>query len=289
VINSTVLVTGLARDCGRHIAEEIQRLEKYALKIFTEVKFFIVESDSIDNTAGVLAQISKEKSNVQLLSLGKLSTKIPGRINRLRFCRNQYVTFVRQRPTEQKPDYVMVVDYDIKNRALDLSPLPNLISEDWWDGLFVNQRGPYYDIYALRKKGWVEDDCFKTYRELALKMPTKEAKKEAIWNQMRRIPIDEELIEVDSAFGGLGVYRCCVFEKFDYKLLEETNVEESEHISLHKKIVDSGGRLFIVPGMTNFSYAPHNLAAYDIFRRIDRLLKARILQGFRRMLRKLLA
>jgi len=284
-----VLVTGLARDCGRHIAEEIQRIEKHALKIFTEVKFFIVESDSIDNTAAVLEQISKQKSNVQFLSLGQLSTEIPGRISRLRYCRNQYVAFVRQRSIEDKPDFVIVVDYDIKNRALNFNPVPNLISEDWWDGLFVNQKGPYYDIYALRKKGWVEDDCFKTYRELALKMPTKEAKKEAIWRQMRRIPIDEELIEVESAFGGLGVYRRRVFENFDYNLIGDSNVGESEHISLHKKIVDSGGRLFIVPAMTNFSHAPHNLAAYDIFRRIDRLLKARIFQGFRRMLRKLLA
>lgn len=282
-------MTGLARDCGRHIAQEILRIEKHALKIFTEVKFFIVESDSIDNTAAVLAQMSKQKCNVQFLSLGKLSTKIPGRIDRLRYCRNQYVSFIRQRPKEDKPDFVVVVDYDIKNRTLDLSPLPNLISENWWGGLFVNQKGPYYDIYALRKKGWVEDDCFKTYRELALKMPTKEAKKKAIWSQMRRISKDEELIEVDSAFGGLGVYRRRVFENFDYKLIGDTDIGESEHISLHKKIVDSGGRLFIVPGMTNFSYAPHNLAAYDIFRRIDRLLKARIFQGFRRMLRKLLA
>jgi hypothetical protein len=106
---------------------------------------------------------------------------------------------------------------------------------------------------------------------------------------MRRIPIDEELIEVHSAFGGLGVYRRRVFENFDYKLSSEKDVGESEHVSLHKKIVDSGGKLFIVPDMTNFSYAPHNLAAYDIFRVVDRLLRARILQGIRRKLRKLLA
>jgi hypothetical protein len=289
LINSTLLVTGLARDCGEHITEEILRIENHAAKIFAQVKFFIVESDSIDNSAAVLSQINKRKSNVQFLSLGKLSTEIPGRINRLRYCRNQYVSFIRQRPTEDKPDFVMVVDYDIKNRALNLSPLRNLILEDWWDGLFINQKGPYYDIYALRKKGWVEDDCFKAYQELALKMPAEEAQKKAIWSQMRRIPLDEELIEVNSAFGGLGVYRRRVFESFDYKLISERDIGESEHVSLHKKIVDSGGRLFIVPDMTNFSYAPHNLAAYDIFRRIDRLLRARILQRFRRKLRKLLA
>ena len=289
MINSTLLVTGLARDCGKHIAKEILRMESHALKIFARVNFFIVESDSVDNTVSILAQITKQKSNVQYLSLGKLSTKLPGRIDRLRNCRNQYVSFIRQRPKEEKSDFIIVVDFDIKNRALNLSPLLNLTSGDWWDGLFVNQKGPYYDIYALRKENWVEGDCFKRCRELARQMPFKKAKKKAIWSQMRRIPIDEELIAVDSAFGGLGVYRSRVFERFDYKLPSETDIGESEHVSLHKKIVDSGGRLFIVPAMTNFSYSPHNLAAYDIFRRIDGVLKARILKGFRRRARKLLA
>lgn len=287
--SSRVLVTGLARDCGNHLAREILRIEKHALKIFTAVDFFIVESDSIDNTEEVLREINSNKRNVQYLSLGKLANEISGRIDRLRYCRNYYVNFVRQAIGNDKPDFVMVVDFDIKNRAFNLSPLAKLMSENWWDGLFANQKGPYYDIYALRKEGWVEGDCFKRYRELARQMPIKKAKKEAIWSQMRRIPRDKELIEVESAFGGLGVYPQRVFEDFDYEPLHERDAGESEHISLHKKIVDSGGKLFIVPAMTNFSYAPHNLAAYGIFRGIDLLLKARILRGFRRILRKLLA
>ena len=287
--SSRVLVTGLARDCGNHLAREILRIERHALKIFTAVDFFIVESDSIDKTEEVLREINSKKRSVQYLSLGKLANEIPGRIDRLRYCRNYYVNFVRQAIGNDKPDFVMVVDFDIKNRAFNLSPLAKLMSENWWEGLFANQKGPYYDIYALRKEGWVEDDCFKRYRELARQMPAKKAKQEAVWSQMRRIPRDKELIEVESAFGGLGVYRSQVFESFDYASLDETSTGESEHISLHKKIVDSDGRLFIVPAMTNFSYSPHNLAAYGIFRGIDLLLKARILRGFRRMLRKLLA
>ena len=287
--SSRVLVTGLARDCGNHLSQEILRIEQHLLKIFTVVDFFIVESDSIDNTEEVLTQISTKKRSVKYLSLGKLANEIPGRIDRLRYCRNSYVNFVRQSIGNDKPDFVMVVDFDIKNRAFNLSPLAKLMSENWWDGLFANQKGPYYDIYALRKEGWVEDDCFKRYRELARQMPAKKAKKEAVWSQMRRIPRDKELIEVESAFGGLGVYRRRVFENFDYASLSEMSTDESEHIWLHKKIGNSGGKLFIVPAMTNFSYSPHNLAAYGIFRGIDLLLKARILRGFRRMLRKLLA
>ena len=137
-----MLVTGLARDCGNHLAQEILRIEKHALKIFTAVDFFIVESDSIDNTEEVLRQINSKKRNVQYLSLGKLANKIPGRIDRLRYCRNYYVNFVRQNVTEDKPDFVMVVDFDIKNRALDLHPLAKMMSENWCDGLFANQKGP---------------------------------------------------------------------------------------------------------------------------------------------------
>lgn len=287
--SSRVLVTGLARDCANHLAQEIFRIEEHVLKIFNSVEFFIVESDSIDNTGEVLRQISSKKRNVKFLTLGVLADKIPERIVRLRFCRNQYVDFVRQTVGNDRPDFVIVVDFDIKNRALNLSPLAELISEHWWDGLFANQKGPYYDIYALRKEGWVEDDCFKRYRELARQIPLKKAKKKAIWSQMRRIPRDKEIIKVKSAFGGLGVYRSRVFENFDYEPQIGTKTGESEHVSLHKKIVNSGGELYIVPSMTNFSYSPHNLAAYGIFRVTDQLLKVQVLRGFRRMIRKLLA
>jgi len=289
LISGKILVTGLARDCQNHLAREILRTERHLLKIFAEVDFFVVESDSYDNTTEVLAQLSTRKSNFNYVSLGELSRDIPERIERLRVCRNRYVDFVRALPLGVKPDFVMVIDFDIKNRALNLKPLAMLKSINWWDGIFVNQKGPYYDIYALRKTGWVEDDCFKTYRELTKVMSAKKAKREAIWRQMHRIPLDSGLIEVDSAFGGLGIYRRWVFDRFDYQLFNQTTISESEHVSLHNKIRDSGGKLFIVPAMTNFSYAPHNLAAFKIFRGIDLLLKAQFFRGFRRMLRKLLA
>ena len=131
--SSRVLVTGLARDCGNHLAQEILRIEKHALEIFTAVDFFVVESDSIDNTEKVLLQINSKKRNVQYLSLGKLANKIPGRIDRLRYCRNHYVNFIRQNIAEDKPDFVMVVDLDIKNRALELHPLAKLMSESGWE------------------------------------------------------------------------------------------------------------------------------------------------------------
>ena len=47
---NNVLVTGLARDVAKHIPKEIMRLEIELKKIFNSVNFFIVESDSSDET-----------------------------------------------------------------------------------------------------------------------------------------------------------------------------------------------------------------------------------------------
>ena len=256
---NNLLVVGLIRDSARVLTKEVTRIEKHALRIFTSVSFFLVESDSKDDTPIVLQELNSLKPNFGFTSLGTLSTKLPDRFERLRFCRNRYVQEIRENAKYQKCNFILVVDFDIKNRSLDLNPLESLLQEQWWSALFANQKGPYYDILALRKPGWIEVDCFKNYESLAKTMSRKKAKELAIFSQMRRIPLGSEL-----------------------------ELGESEHISLHQKITNSGGKLFIVPKMTNFSYAPHNLSAYKSFRALDRLFRASLFRGFRRMLRRLL-
>ena len=285
---NNLLVVGLIRDSARALTKEVTRIEKHALRIFTSVSFFLVESDSKDDTPIVLQELNRLKPNFSFTSLGTLSTKLPDRFERLRFCRNRYVQEIRENAKYQKCNFILVVDFDIKNRSLDLNPLESLLQEQWWSALFANQKGPYYDILALRKPGWIEVDCFKNYESLAKTMSRKKAKELAIFSQMRRIPLGSELIEVKSAFGGLGIYLQEIFQQFDYSLGSELELGESEHISLHQKITNSGGKLFIVPKMTNFSYAPHNLSAYKSFRALDRLFRASLFRGFRRMLRRLL-
>lgn len=287
-ITKHLLITGLVRDCDRHLKSEIQRIEKHALQIFTTVEFFLIESDSTDNTVDTLETISVSKENFEFLCLGKLANTYPNRFDRLRFCRNQYVKIIREVEKYQKCKFVLVVDFDIKNRSLDLSPVRNLLSNQEWQGLFANQKGPYYDILALRCEGWVEEDCFKSYRKLAQSMNREEAKEVAIWSKMKKIPIRSPIIEVESAFGGMGLYRRECFELFDYGPIRDEFMEESEHVSLHKRITSNGGKLFIVPAMTNFSFNPHNLSAYRIFRTLDRISRPRIFKGIRNLVRQLL-
>ncbi len=284
----SILITGIARDVARILPKELNRIEKEMKSIFNLVNFLVIESDSKDNTTMVLNEIKNQKSNFNYISLGKIESRFPNRIERLAFCRNVYVKEIRDSKLYKDIDFIAIVDFDIKNNRLKLKKVEKLISEDGWDAIFANQTGRYYDIYALRKKGWVENDCFVEYKNFSMSISQQDAKELAIWSKMRKIKKNSPLIRVDSAFGGLGIYRKNVFMNFDYSLPNE-KIHESEHVSLHKKITDSNGLLFIVPSMTNFSWSTHNLSSFKLLRRLDQASNRKEFKIIRSFARKLLS
>ena len=288
VESKSILVTGIARDVAKILPKEIIRIEKKMNNIFELVNFLVIESDSKDNTKKVLEDIKNKRNNFNYKSLGITESTLPNRIQRLAFCRNTYVKEIRENKLYNNIDFVALVDFDIKNNRLRLNELKKLISEHNWSAIFANQTGLYYDIYALRKKGWVENDCFTEYMQFSMSMSSQDAKELAIWSKMRKIRKNSPLIPVDSAFGGLGIYRKNIFMKFDYSLSPE-QLHESEHVSLHKKITDSNGLLFIAPNMTNFSWGTHNLSRFKLLRMLDQASNRKGFKIIRSFTRKLLS
>ena len=285
---TSILVTGIARNVAKIIPKELKRIEKELDKIFEIVFFLVIESDSKDNTKQVLHDTKNKKSNFDYKSLGKIESILPNRIERLAFCRNTYVKEIRENELYKDLDFIAVVDFDIKNNRLNLGGLKKLINENSWSAIFANQTGFYYDIYALRKKGWVESDCFDEYKKFSINMSPLDAKELAIWSKMKKIKKNLPLMPVNSAFGGLGIYRKNVFMNFDYSFPPE-QLHESEHVSLHRKIIDSNGLLFIAPNITNFSWSAHNLSSFKLFRMLDQALNRKSLKIIRSFARKLLS
>ena len=96
------------------------------------------------------------------------------------------------------------------------------------------------------------------------------------------------LIEVDSAFGGLGIYRMsyvlegryvgartktCVDDGRERRMLWQV----CEHVSLHADIRRRAGRLFIAPWMVNAAFAaanlrPEQICSPSVFRALFRVL-----------------
>jgi glycosyltransferase involved in cell wall biosynthesis len=278
----SVRVVGLARNVESTLHREITRLRKVLQGVFKEVTFFVVESDSSDNTVKVLEELSRKFPEFSYSSLGELESREPHRIKRLVRCRNTYVEWLRN---TSHSDYVVVIDFDIRNTKLrskyvkkSIDSLPSAA------GVFTNQAGRYFDIYALRSAGWSEGDCQSEYWELRKVLPPEAAKYRAIWSKMRKISRRRAPIEVDSAFGGFGIYKSWV-DQFDYSPIQDSPIQESEHINLHRKIRELGGKLYIHPALMNFGWNPHNLLSFKFFRYLDSASKLSPLGGIRRLVR----
>lgn len=287
-ITKNILVTGLARNSEGLLSTEIKKIKIQLLVFFSEVKFLVIESDSSDNTVGELKKIKTTTPDFEFISLGMLEKKYPNRIQRLTKCRNAYVNEIRKNDNYKSIDYVAVFDFDIRNNRLNFKPLNFWLGQENWAAIFANQTGNYYDIYALRKEGWNENDCLVEYRKLLVDLPSNLAKNEAIWKKMIKIPIDAKPIKVQSAFGGLGIYKKEVFIRYDYQP-RPNQIEQSEHVVLHDKIDKKYGDLYIVPNLTNFSWSPHNLSKFVFFRKFDSITRCIGLKKTRKILRKRLA
>jgi hypothetical protein len=283
VLQKSLLVVGLARDCERTLFREVSRLEKLFLETSWKVDFYIVESDSSDATLEVLEKCTNEIQNFKYHSLGNLQNKIPERIERLRFCRNEYMSFLSS--SKSNYDFIVVNDFDIKNNKLNAKAFFSVLTERFeWSALFANQSGKYFDIYALRHPEWNSRDCFAEAAELRLAGDVNYRHK-AIWAKMKRISKSSPPIEVKSAFGGLAIYKSKDLLGLDYSLYPGVGLHESEHISLHYKLINCGCKLYIHPKLQNFAWNPHNLSSFKYFRMIDNKFNGRFLWRIRRFLR----
>ena len=278
-----VSVVGLARNVESTLPAEIVRLRKLLEEIFVSISFFVVESDSSDATVSTLEKLSQKIPDFNYVSLGSLEQKIPQRIKRLIACRNTYIRWLRKSKAD---GYVIVVDFDIRNTHLSSNSIEDAIKAlPEAAGIFANQAGRYFDIYALRCENWSETDCLSEYWELRKSLSPADAKQRAIWSKMKKISKRSNPIEVDSAFGGFGIYHRTIFQMFDYEETKDSGVNESEHVNLHRKIRGSGGHLYIYPPLLNFGWNPHNLSSFRLLRSIEMHSRSKWLMRVRRVLR----
>ncbi|NBQ01449.1 MAG: hypothetical protein EBU45_05430, partial [Actinobacteria bacterium] len=200
-----VLIVGLVRDCGKSLAQEIKTLNS-AFSAFKKVSFYLVESDSKDDSLSILAELKSTIPNLDFTSLGELNSAIPDRIERIAHCRNVYLNYVKS--STNKYDYTVVADLDGVNKLLTKDGVATCWERTDWDACTANQLGPYYDVYALRANGWVERDCWNEARSLyASGLNPVKAWIKAIRSKQRVIQESNDWIEVKSAFGGLAIYK----------------------------------------------------------------------------------
>jgi hypothetical protein len=280
--NLKFLVVGTVSNVENQLSGDFLKIYKSLCKL-GEIETFLVESDSQDGTKSKLEDFSKQYFGFGFESLGNLKELIPNRIERIRFCRNRYVEYIRTNYDSNQWNFIVVADLDGMNSAISSKKILRAIeNSNSWDVCFSNQTFGYYDLYALRAKGWVEKDCFEELSNLKEKFPFSQKysnsflgfliafkhfdklRFQAIYSKMH--VLNGKPIKVDSAFGGLAIYKPEIFLNFDYSTISNSSFGKCEHLDLHSKCVNSGLRLFVYPRFINNHWNEYNLNKLKVIR-----------------------
>ena len=251
-----IIVVGVVRDCAKTLERDYNNLSTIIGS--KNVFFILIESDSKDRTVEILEKISENNENLIYESLGNLESYIPSRLERLAYCRNKYLEKIHS-DTFINFEYVLVADFDGVNKKITKESLYSCWDRTDWSACTANQSGPYYDIFALRKDKWVDKDCFLNYQELIEKGKSHAyAFYKSVVSKMLKSRVSE-WIQVESAFGGMAVYRKNELVRFTYSAFDKFGRKQCEHVSLNNKIVKSGGKIFINTNMINSNLTSNSL------------------------------
>ena len=270
------LLCGLIRNGEGTLRSEVDRLTS-AFEPHGQVSWLVVESDSSDRTPLVLKDIELGMSRFVGISLGRLEPSIPNRVDRISYCRNVVLDHVVGDASFSRVTHVVVVDLDGVNCGITPCAVETCWTRDDWDVVCANQNAPYYDIYALRHSDWMPGDCRKQWEFLeSFKKDKNGHLYAAVYSRMIEIDPSSEWIEVESAFGGLAIYRRNILDagsgrRIRYSSRGVDGRVTCEHVEFHSEIRAAGGRIFINPGLINASYTEHS----------------RVRQPYRRALRNL--
>jgi hypothetical protein len=256
--NSHFLAVGLARNCAATIKNDVLYVQN-ALGNTPDNHWLVIESDSDDNTLEVLEELKAIVPNFDYISLGTLRDKHPLRTDRIAICRNRYLEELETNPNYANLTHLLVADLDGVNDCITDNAIASCFVRDDWAACTANQWGPYYDVYALRHEIWSPNDCWDVQRFLGMRgMNEEESTACAVYSRMISISESEDWIEVDSAFGGLGIYQVAAIHGLRYQGLNQRGEEVSEHVSFHRQIRDSGGKIFINPRLINGTLNEHS-------------------------------
>ena len=245
-------IVGAARDCARHLPKVLDNLERIA-ETYAETFFVFAVSDSIDDTFSQLETWIANGRNGRVLDLGTLEPTVPVRTARIAHARNACLDAVRG-SVAAAYDHLIVVDLDdVLDGDLAIEAVKQ--AADWLDaaperaGVFANAAPRYYDIWALRHESWCPGDCWHAIWGRPADQSFEAAKfRESLFRQIV-LPSTMPPVAVQSAFGGLGLYKMPFARQGAYAGIDPQDRAVSEHVAFNTTISRAGGQLHIFPSL----------------------------------------
>ena len=234
-----ITIASLARDVSHIFNKASKRIEAMG-SLFGDYEVLVFENDSKDGSRELFEDWSARNARVNLLEcedLGYKDCKFDtangytlgaaslDRMNRMSFFRNRYLEHFCKKSDS---DYLLVYDFDLDGGISLEGILHSIGCEDQWDAVFARGLSRFpplgfvaamYDGLAYVSKGSEDLGIVSRFIELNCNP-------------------EEGLVEVDSAFNGLGIYkRACVLDAKYHSVNETLNCE---HIGLHYDMIKNG-------------------------------------------------
>jgi hypothetical protein len=250
VHTSNILVCGTARNVAPKLKPFLSVMDK-CLSGFRAVDYLICESFSSDDTKSVLSDIASMRHDFNFFTDLEVPENESRRTVRIASARNQLLSYVKVYGA--KYDFIIMADLDGVNRDLRRHSIESCWAISDWDMVSASQPLKYYDIWALRAKGWVESDWWEEFKRLSATISKKRAYRITLTSKMRSIRRSSEPIAVESAFGGLAIYTREAFISGSYRGTDSTGKEICEHVPFHNDLITKGYKLYINPRLVNLN------------------------------------
>lgn len=264
-----IVFAGCARDVSVHLDGVFANILALAARC-QDAALVCAINDCNDDTPERLKQWCRHLSKVRLLCVDGLASTTQARTVRLATARNALVSCIRSWSEVEGFDTLVMLDMDEVNTspwpadALDRA-LTCLHEQPDTVGIFANQRRNHYDLWALREATICPGDVWAEAFDHAVRTGASDEQvfQETVARRMFCLPADAAPLEVDSAFGGLGLYKlqavlanAAPYAGETCKVWGDQGDRVSrwqccEHVSFHMGLRAQGGRLFIWPDLIN--------------------------------------
>ena len=269
--NTRVVFASCVKNCAGALPRLLNNISRVSV-LFAESAFIFVENDSTDSTKVVIRAWCRDKPNARLITLDGLDASCPVLTIRLETARNLYISEICSHFSGF--DYLFVLDCDERAESIDLDALSRAIeylsSEKTCAGIFGNCRGTYYDMWALRHPTYCPGDIWEEMCDYALShnATDEQAFRQTFAKRLFSLSQAAPPLEVDSAFGGLGIYKISsvlrnkskyVGRKLKTMLVgpgrtQPVGWQSCEHVSFNAGLRELGERLFVLPYLVNCDY-----------------------------------
>jgi hypothetical protein len=266
--NRSAVIVGCLKNSAPYLEGVLKNIDMIS-SLFEKVSYVFIENDSADETKKIMREWGKSRDNFYFHNMDGLDKLEKSRTVRLEIARNAYIHIIKNNEVLRNSDFMIVLDMDdISSFPLSIDQFKNgidyLRSRSSIAGVFPNQLHNYYDLWALRHPQLCSGDFWQAILLKTLQGQSDESAFEGVSRTvLKKIPLNYEPIQVESAFGGLGIYRMSFVIRNRAKYLGSEylftsndrvsfmRMQVCEHVNFNSGLINLGGELYILPYLIN--------------------------------------